>query len=170
MPQHQEYRRRMTLQEIAQARAVWAAKVVALFVVAGGAAGGAAVGVALAVTSIASSPDYYFGVGLTSLLQLPISLLVMSCFGILFGFPPAVVSAAAYIIGVKTMRSRWRLVALGMAVSLLWCALFSALISSGLQPLQTYLGVAALFVLAGAVAALVCFRLLQRWRLQAPVA
>ncbi len=157
----------MTLQERARSKAIWAAKVIALFVFAGGAVGGAAVGLALVVIAIATAPQHYFGSAV--LLQMPLSLLAMAFFGLFFGFPAAVLTAAAYLLGAPTMRLRWPLTAFGVLASALCGALFIEMVSTNPTPLESYLGTAAFFAFAGGAATLACFSLLKRLGLQAPI-
>lgn len=156
----------MALQEVARSRAIWAGKVAAVFVFAGGAIGGAAVGLVSVVGSIAGAPEHYLPLELFS--QLPASIAMMSLFGIAFGFPAAALTAAAYVIGVKTMRHRWRLTAFGVGASALWGALFITMISYSPAPPENYFGMSLFFAIAGGAATLGCFSLLKRWRLQAP--
>lgn len=150
----------MTLQESARSKAIWAATVVVIFVFAGGASGGATVGLAMMAGAIFSSS--------ASLLQLPMGVLTLAFFGVLMGFPAAVVTAAGYIIGVKTLRERWRLAAFGTAASAGWGALFLEMISVTGAPVESLFGMAAFFGFAGFAATLTCFSLLKRWGLQAP--
>jgi len=156
----------MTLQEIARARAVWAAKVAALFVLAGGAIGGAAVGLAMITAAVATAPEHYLGSPV--LAQMLFGVLATSFFGIFFGFPAAALTAIAYISGAKSMRRRWRITAFGVATSAAWGALFAELISSYPAPPENYLGMAAFFAFAGGAATLACFALLTRWDLHSP--
>jgi hypothetical protein len=153
----------MTPQESARTKSVWAAKVVALFVVFGGLVGGAVVGVVFPLITIVTHWPPRFDP--TWLFQFPAVVMLASLYGVAIGFPSSIITGAAYVV---VLRRRWPLVLFGVAASATWGALLAELLSSLPTPIESYLSMGAMFAVCGLLATLACFWLVARWKLHRP--
>ncbi|MBY0564944.1 MAG: hypothetical protein K2P58_12250 [Hyphomonadaceae bacterium] len=147
----------MTLQGEARAKALWAAGVVATFVLFGGLIGGLVIGLGIPLIAMAAQ----WPASSESVLLLPGLGALAGAYGIIIGLPASLLTSAAYLIGRGTMRRRWRLTAFGAMTSALWGAALAEVTSQSSASPATYATMAAMFAVCGALATIVCFSLIK---------
>jgi hypothetical protein len=136
------------------------AKVMALFVFAGGVVGGAVTGVLLTLWSIAYSLIHgYFDAG--SVFAVVPSFIMISALGILFGLPASIATGSIYAASSRVRHYRHAAL-VGGTTSALWGGLFAVMLTPGRLDASA-LWFVAFFALSGIVAAIACHRIAKRW-------
>lgn len=152
--------------EITLRRAVWHLRIVGAFVVCGGYFGGLAVIVTMSLVALAASAVGYGG-DVSALLRSIIFTPLFALFGIVFGFPAALVTALIFLFGPPTWRGRVPLTFVGAGAGALW-ALAMFCLMGPITPHSDFgslAGSTVLFAIAGATAAFATLWLLERWKL-----
>jgi hypothetical protein len=154
----------MTLQERARRKTIWAIKVIAIFVVFGGALGGGLLGALISAVAVATQPPGEFNPA--SLMQVPVFVLATSLYGIVLGLPASLLTGGTYA-GLRSMRRLWWLVAFGVLISTAWAVLLLGGLAE--EATVSLLGSAVIVGALGGVAAAFCYWLLRRWRMRSPI-